>query len=173
MAKYIIDIPDDRIGDFVGSTHLLMPYTMAEHKGHHDTGLNLTPYTEPDRKAIEDEVWEFARKMISTSENEMSEMWRYTTNFGEVIHNTTYSEAKAKYEKWRKQKDEIRVGDEVIYNSRMRAVVLKPETGESYGTILTSEFSTIIVSHDELEKTGKHFPEVVKLLKKIREDKEK
>ena len=60
MAKYVVEIPDDKICDFVGSTHLLMPYTMAGHKGHHDTGLSLAPYTEPDRNDIEDEVWEFA-----------------------------------------------------------------------------------------------------------------
>lgn len=52
MAKYVIEIPDDRIGDFVGNTHLLMPYTMAGHKGHHDTGLEMTPYTEPDEQSV-------------------------------------------------------------------------------------------------------------------------
>ena len=67
MAKYIIDIPDNRVCDYVGSTHLLMPYTTAGHKGHYDTGLNLTPYTEPDRKAIEDaqeEAWNLAKKLL-------------------------------------------------------------------------------------------------------------
>ena len=46
--KYIIEIPDDKIQDFVGSTHFLMPYIMAGHIGHHDTGLPIEPYTEPD-----------------------------------------------------------------------------------------------------------------------------
>lgn len=67
---------------------------------------------------------------------------------------------------------EIRVGDEVIYNSRTRAVVLEPETEKKYGEIFTSEGSTIIVSHDDLEKTGRHFDEVEELLKKMRESKE-
>ena len=173
--KYIIDIEDEYTKDWVNDTpmckELCMPISVPNRQRtyHVSTGFKLEPYTEPDRKAIEDEVWEFARKIISTSENEMSEMWGCATNFGEVMHNTTYSEAKAKYEKWRKQRDEIHVGDEVIYNSRTRAVVLKPENEERYGTIFTSEFSTIAVSHNELEKTGRHFDEVEELLEKMKE----
>ena len=86
------------------------------------------------------------------------------------MHNTTYSESKTKYDAWKKQKDEIRVGDEVIYDSRTKAIVLVPETEERYGTILTSEFDTIFhVLNDDLEKTGRHFPEVAELLKKMRD----
>ena len=44
--------------------------------------------------------------MISTSEDEVSEMWGCATNFGEVMHNTTYSEAKSKYDAWKKQKED-------------------------------------------------------------------
>ena len=58
MGKYIIDIPDDKVADFVGGTHLLMPYLMAGHKGHHDTGLPLTPYIEPDLEAIRKEAYD-------------------------------------------------------------------------------------------------------------------
>ena len=67
---------------------------------------------------------------------------------------------------WSKQN--IRKGDEVIYNSRTKAIVLTPETKERYGTILTSEFDTIVVSHDDLEKTGRHFSDIEELLKKMR-----
>ena len=74
--KYIIDIPDDRICDFVGSTHLLMPYTMAGHKGHHDTGLELMPYTDIDikEKAEEfsrgyDEGWDAGSKFHEAEKN--------------------------------------------------------------------------------------------------------
>lgn len=50
--KYIIEIPEDKIGDFVGSTHFLMPYMMAGHIGHHDTGLPIEPYTEPNLEHV-------------------------------------------------------------------------------------------------------------------------
>ena len=56
--KYIIEIPEDKTADFIGSTHLLMPYSMAGHKGHHDTGLSLTPYTEPDLEQVRKEAYD-------------------------------------------------------------------------------------------------------------------
>lgn len=54
--KYIIEIPEDKITDFVGSTHFLMPYMMAGHIGHHDTGLPIVPYTEPDLELIKEKA---------------------------------------------------------------------------------------------------------------------
>ena len=163
MAKYIIDIPTE----------------MAEATARYwneTTDMTLVPYTEPDREAIENEVWSLAREIaycMSLQECEdagmISDEDIYDSASG-VLEKLTYQEAKAKYEAWKKQKDEICVGDEVIYNSRTRAVVLKPETKEKYGTILTSEFATIAVSHDDLEKTGRRFPEVEELLKKMKEE---
>ena len=60
--KYIIEIPDDKIGDFIGSTHFLMPYMMAGHIGHHDTELPIEPYTEPDLKHVRKEAYEEGKK---------------------------------------------------------------------------------------------------------------
>ena len=60
--KYIIEIPEDKIGDFVGSTHFLMPYMMAGHIGHHDTGLPIEPYTEPDLEYVRKEAFEEGKK---------------------------------------------------------------------------------------------------------------
>lgn len=54
--KYIIEIPEDKTTDFVGSTHFLMPYMMAGHIGHHDTGLPIEPYTEPDLELIKEKA---------------------------------------------------------------------------------------------------------------------
>lgn len=113
MAKYIIDIPEDRIGDFVGSTCLLMPFTMAKHKGVYNTNLKLTPYTEPDREAIENEVWELVGNINSMTEEELLDVYGiYEARY--IDDNYTYQEAKAKYDAWKKSKEEIRVGDEVI-----------------------------------------------------------
>ena len=56
--KYIIEIPEDKLQDFVGSTHFLMPYMIAGHIGHHDTGLPIKPYTEPDLEQVRKEAYE-------------------------------------------------------------------------------------------------------------------
>lgn len=123
-------------------------------------------YTELDKEPTVNEAWEFVKVLYGLSDEELYEIFP-----NGCPYEMTYSEAKAKYEKWKKFKEEIRVGDEVIYNSRTRAVVLMPETEERYGTILTSEFCTIAVSHDDLEKTGRRFDEIEDFLKKMREGK--
>ena len=56
--KYIIEIPEDKIEDFIGSTHFLMPYMMAGHMGSHDTGLPIEPYTEPDLEQVRKEAYD-------------------------------------------------------------------------------------------------------------------
>jgi hypothetical protein len=198
--KYIIDIPDDRIGDFVGSTHLLMPYSMAGHEGHHDTGLELTPYTNIDikekaeefgrgydagwdegskfhkaeKESIEDEVWEFVRNCLMMDCSDFADAFdSYSySNFLEY----SYQIAKARYEAWLKQKDEIHVGDEVAFemafgnglDNNMKAVALDQATTGEEWCVLTE--NGCVETHDEedLYKTGRHFDEVVELLKKMR-----
>ena len=132
---------------------------------------NLTPYTEPDRKVVEDEVWEFARKMVSTSGNEVSEMWGCATNFGEVMHNTTYSEAKARYEAWLKKKDVITMGDEIIsVDDDVKAVMLDCADYESIYVMTEHGCVERWKDLDGVKKTGRKFPEVVELLEKMREE---
>ena len=174
MKKFIIDIPDSTIWIDVPQSSMkngLITFTTKSIPVE-----KLTPYTEPDRKAIEDEVWEFAGKMIATSENEVSEMWGCATNFGEVMHNTTYSEAKAKYEEWLKQKDDIYVGDEVENASHKKGIVLNHHISLSNGL----EYVRVLYMDDDgnsfvsaweknnVGKTGRHFDEVGQMLEKMR-----
>lgn len=75
MAKYIIDIEDEYTKDWVNETpmrkELCMPISVPNRQRtyHVTTGFKLEPYTEPDRKAIEDErgiarSWEETGKII-------------------------------------------------------------------------------------------------------------
>ena len=171
MAKYIIDIPDDRVCDFVGSTNLLMPYEMAGHKGHHNTGLELTPYTETDREVIENEVWGFAKLFMDDMGVDDLEVVN-----GDTIKRyfaMTYQEAKAKYEVWKRKKDEIHVGDELKDDGNIRAVVLDI-IGEDYMSYDYEVFTEngIIDGWQKgiVVKTGRHFPEVGWLLKRMSEE---
>ena len=170
--KYIIDIPDDRIGDFVGSTHLLMPYTMAGHNGHHDTGLKLTPYTEPDLdplvdeavETIENEVWEFVCKFVWAIDDKKI----LGTDILHAVRDMTYQDAKAKYESWKAEKDEIRVGDEVKHRG-LNYVVGYVGADKVYHLIDKNWLRTVVQGGYQLIKTGRHFPEVAELLKKMRD----
>lgn len=167
--KYIIDIPDEYENDYISMSPLLgkefcYPLRNMNKTYVIPTGLKIEPYTEPDRKDIEDEVWEFAKKVrLEEFIDEEGRLHGYISGFN------SYSEAKAKYEAWKNRN--IRVGDEVIYDSRTKAVVVIPETEERYGTILTGDFATIVVSHDDLEKTGRHFDDIAELLKKMGDEK--
>lgn len=136
---------------------------------------NLTPYTEPDREAIEDEVWSLAREIaycMSLSACEDAGMLCdddiYTSATG-VLEKLSYQEAKAKYEAWKKRKEEIKVGDEVILYENTKMIVVQitdnreyvqgiDENGECYESIEVNS----------VKKTGRHFSDIEKLLKKMR-----
>lgn len=179
MAKYIIDIPDDSDTKYTydqDTKELKFPSPRIDFTnlmGLEIVLKNVIPYTESDRNAIEDEVWEFAKKLVSMSGNEVSDMMGCATNFGEVMYNMPYQESKNRYEKWKKQKDEIRVGDELKDDGNIRAVVLdiRDEDYMSYEVFtengIMDEWQRGIVV-----KTGRHFDEVEELLKKMREGEE-
>lgn len=163
--KYIIDIPDEH-------TDIKVFYTDANMKI--IQSMRCESYTEPDRKAIEDEVWEFAQKFTHESKAELNahervEIWG-TASCDKIINDFTYSEAKAKYEAWKKRKDEIRVGDEVIsaFGDKM---VVTHHWHRNDGTTGVTGFSTdcsgLYYDEIEVEKTGRHFSEVEELLKKL------
>ena len=141
----------------------------------YNTYLKAESYTEPDRKAIEDEVWELANYMGRMSLTERDLCFGFPLP-QEVTMNLSYQEAKDKYEAWLKQKDKIHVGDEVIFemafgnglDNTMKAVALDQATTGEEWCILTE--NGCIETHDEedLYKTGRHFDEVGQMLEKMR-----
>ena len=125
MAKYIIDIPDDSDTKYTydqDTKELKFPSPRIDFTslmGLEIVLKNIIPYTEPDRKVIEDEVWEFC----------MNTDWSWISEVGtKPLGDYTYQEAKAKYEAWLKQKDEICAGDELKDDENIRAVVLDIRT---------------------------------------------
>ena len=176
MAKYIIDIPEDTTclnalryedGKCVSARSYIIP--------------DLTPYVRSESyidglKEGQNDAWKFARKMISTSENEVSEMWGCATNFGEVMHNTTYSEAKSKYEEWKKEKEEeVHIGDEVFFKGgprKEKAIVLRlyqPKLHKPISDVLWADGSVETkVLVEKLMRTDRHFDEVEKLLERMK-----
>ena len=178
--KYIIEIENEPFGR---NDDPVIPHGMDElyrAKGFKSlvfdkNGLDkLIPYTEPDRdrKAIENEVWEFLNFFTGMSPKERYEC--FDKVFSHMIVSTmSYREAKAKYEAWLKQNDEIHVGDELKDDGNIRAVVLDimDEDYVSYEVFtengIVDEWQKGIVV-----KTGRHFDEVAELLKKMRGDSE-
>ena len=150
--KYIIDIPTE----------------LAEATARYwneTTDMTLVPYTEPDRKTIEDEVWEFVNDAFwSMTQEDIDECY-------DGWFPKSYQEAKAKYEAWKKQKDKIRVGDEVKDHEDIKAVVLDIcMDGEVYTVYTENRICEDWLKDEGFVKTGRHFPEVAELLKKMREE---
>ena len=179
MAKYIVDVPDAAVEFMDGEMIFSIEPKIRDLEGMHYVVRiakeDVTSYTEPDRKAIEDEVWELADYMcrMGVQERDLCFGFQSTT---EVTANLSYQEAKSKFEAWLKQKDEIRVGDEVEYecNGRVRFVVLGIVGRTAHGFKYpcdcydAGEYCDI----DELTKTGRHFDEVEELIKKMRGEKD-
>ena len=126
-------------------------------------------HTEPDRKAIEDEVWSLAETLID--EMTSDEVLEVTGN--RCLFELSYQEAKAKYEAWKESKEEIHVGDEIRIKTSYSAdaVVIGMDDYDLF--IVWKDGETDRIEPPERKqwvKTGKHFPEVEELLKKITEE---
>ena len=179
MAKYIINIPDEKTYLYMDdeNTFLRMPISAGENDiaaMSVPTLLRIKPYTELDRKAIEDEVWEFVQGLLFAqlvNPENLNECYS-GKDFRDVIKDSTYSEARARYDKWKRKKKEIHVGDEVETESGNKACVLYENPDGSQMFVFKADGTAAWWSKGTIHKTGKNYPEVDELLKKMREVKE-
>lgn len=176
MAKYIIDLnPDCVDGEF-----LKIPIRVAGENMWIKTKASLTPYTEPDedeiRQMAHEEAWDFATSCIDMDGNDFYRCFESDTVY--YLTECTYSEAKAKYDAWKKQKDEIRVGDELEQttvggiHTGTTCVVVKID-GDNKMNGIRKDGSVVVCSSQVKRwwtKTGRSFPEVAELLKKMGEE---
>lgn len=185
MAKYIIDIPDEYEKCYVQSPSetLYIPMQVGTHN-YNDwvgTGLSVTPYTEPDedeiRQMAHEEAWDFMYELFFKEYSELNDIFG-TQSRTEIMSSMTYAEAKTIYDKWKKEKEEICVGDEVEQTSAngtsvgYKCVVTKIVGDEILkGVTQTGE---VVNCSSKVKrwwrKTGRHFPEVAELLKKMKEE---
>ena len=62
--------------------------------------------------------------------------------------------------------DEIKVGDEVIYNNTTKCLVVRPESNDKYATLIDSNGNHHHAEHSECKKTGRHF-DIASILKEM------
>ena len=174
MAKYVIELDDEpcmRENGYNFYTCKTVPWWSIS-----DMIINrLTPYTEPDRKTIEDaqeEAWKMASKCLWDITNSQSRVI-FGMDCVYVPRDLSYQEAKARYKAWKKQNDEIRVGDEVTFyigpNDEMKAVALDQTGIEGEWSLFTENGCVEEHAEDFIRKTGRHFDDVEELLKKMNE----
>ena len=187
--KYIIEIPEDKITDFVGSTHFLMPYMMAGHIGHHDTGLPIEPYTEPDLEQVRKEAYQKgyddAVEKIGSDEQAIADKaykkglsdakeGKATCQYCEYQYlDDTEEPCKKccnaymnKY-KPKAKEEQIQVGDEVITGAG-KAVVIG--VGPVHFEFVYADGSTGYDKVKNVKKTGRHFPEIAEVLRKMKDE---
>jgi len=168
MAKYIIDVPDEAV-EFMGGemNFLVEPKIKDERKRHYVLRIDeedTSIYTEPDRKAIEDKVWEFATTCTKMDGADSVDVFGgYSLD---SFTKYSYQEAKSKYDAWKKQKDEIHIGDEVKCRGT-NGVVVRIDTEDRGVNIVLEDGDTAYIGMANVIKTGRYFDEVENLLKKM------
>lgn len=104
------------------------------------------------------DAWECMKKIAFLEKpRDMRDFFGHTT-FGGILTGYTANEAIEKlkaYEEKRKAADEIKVGDEVIYNNQ-KFIVFAPETEEQYASLFDVNGRHASASQRECQKTGKH-----------------
>lgn len=158
--KYIIDLPEE----FAEATKEYWDKTV---------GTQLEPYIESDRECIENEVWKFLAFLIDEMDpDEKYECFGISSAY-KIVSNMSYNEAKVKYEAWLKQKNQVRVGEEVEYEDCK--FIVTAEIGDMYHGIHSSNGDIVgfgegdYCRKDNCRKTGRYFPEVAELLEKMRD----
>ena len=119
------------------------------------------------------DAWEYTRKICAMDSRSRDEVFGAVIT-GTIIGHNSASEAIEKIKAYeQKQEQQIQVWDEVKAFERKPFIV----TGFGYGdedTVYCHGFVTengisTIAKKDECVKTGRHFPEIAEVLKKMRE----
>ena len=112
MAKYIIELNDEANKDLIGDAYYSckqIPWWGVSK----EIVKRLMPYTEPDRKAIEDEVWGLVGGIANMDNNDYGRVFgcigRWT-----LLSKKTYQEVKEKYDAWKKRKEDETIKQKVI-----------------------------------------------------------
>ena len=175
MAKYIIDIPEDTTcfnalryedGKCVSVRSYIIP--------------DLTPYVRSESyidglKKGQNDAWEFARRIICPSDCCEDSISAHTKEiFGKegweirgIFNDLSYQEAKAKYDAWKQEKEEIHVGDEVTYGD-ISGVVVRIDTEGSGVNVVGRDGCTAYIGMADVAKTGRHFDEIERLLERMK-----
>lgn len=173
--KYIIDVPDRHLVSLSsGEKQLTIPVSVCTGNNIANkrnvclpTDFILRPYSELNREAIEDEVWEFVKKM--EHEIPVCDLMDIYGDESEIYQNFTYQEAKAKYEAWKKSKEEICVGDEIRhkkdYYSNAIVMYIDSEKSAYFVSKDSGKVGTCTEVDKWWEKTGRHFNSVEDFLK--------
>ena len=137
----------------------------AYQKGVNDGSLDVKQRVEGAYQRGLNDACEAAKKVVLNSDEGglsalgLNEIFNCAT-IQQVFRKYTLSEVIAKlkaYEEKQKADDEIKVGDEVIYNGTTKCIVVRPEDDERYASLIDGNGTHHCADHCECKKTGRHF----------------
>ena len=164
--KYIIDVPEDRVhGDILCALAI-----MEDSLDHYlPTGIKAVPYDESEAEQRgREEAWKLAQEL----ENMEIEDWKdcFHGSCEDGLTKMSFDEANERYKEWQEQKSGIRVGDEVRSKDEPEDVMVFTGTDEpGYASGIKSNGRAVLRRMNDIEKTGRHFPEVAEVLEKMKE----
>lgn len=126
--------------------------------------IDLTPYTEPDLEQIRKEAYE---KGLSDAEEGKATCQYCEYQYLDDTEEPCKKCCNAYMNKYKpKAKEEqIQIGDEVIIRNKTAVVT---EITDRYVRIMYSDGSGYALFSEGIVKTGRHFPEIVAVLEKMR-----
>lgn len=124
------------------------------------------------------EAWDFAYKIVSNDKNnDLASASNLQECFGDAFQYTpfdviqkyrNYKEARCKYENWKKDKQTIKVGDEVElpYEGRVGVVTHISNSGVTLPVfqVLCDNGTFRVTNYSSIRKTGKVYTELITLL---------
>jgi len=195
--KYIIEIPDNtawlqwvKVSDKDG--HVYFDFKDPE---------DLTPYIEPDLNAVKKEVYDkcmseaedLAYKLYSPKIDEayqrgLNDAWDVAKKisimdspirdeiFGlvvtsNIIDENSASEAIEKIQQYGREQEKIKVGNEVNGKGG-RGIITKISDDGDHFNVMWENGSTGYYMREDFKKTGRHFPEIAEVLRKMQEVRE-
>jgi len=191
MKKYIIEFSEDphtiswmkiKNGDKFPTTEFkaVKPYIEPDleqvRKEAYDKGYDdATEEIGSDEQTIADkaykhglsDAWEAARKVDHMSDEDIKNI--FGCGFSAVFETIGASEAIEKIRQYEREKEEIKVGDEVIATSG-KAVIVSINDNKDRARYIYPDSTLGFDNICNLSKTGRHFPEVSEVLEKIREE---
>lgn len=149
---------------------------MPEHMDLEYHGVKFDFHCRPIGKTYEDglnDAWECAKNLLKGEYDQYKRFEIFgNTDVDNIFTLLTGAEALVKlkkYEEEQKNSAEIKIGDEVTDDDGWNGVVTWIDPDGEYLIILQKDGTALRWKKDIFKKTGRHFPEIEKVLKQIQE----
>ena len=188
MKKYIIEFSEDpytirlikvKNGDKFPITEFktVKPYTEPDleqvRKEAYEEGYKLGYYSDGYQRGLKD-AWEAARKIpLNVNEGGLSAN-ALTTIFGnksiiQIFKEFSASEVVEKIRQYEQEQEEFKLWDEVDGKGG-RGIITKISDDGDHFNVMWENGSTGYYMREDFKKTGRHFPEIAEVLRKMQEE---